>query len=185
MKFNIENYENMTAEQKVAALEAYEPDMTGFVAKSVFDKKASEAAELSKQLKAKMTEEEAKAAAEAESRAKLEARVKELETEKTLNTYVNSYLAMGYDEKLAKSTAQAMVDGDMATVFANQKTHIENEKKALKADLLKETPTPSMTGEGNSGVTLDSLKKMSAQERLDFYSKNPEQYKALYDGGNK
>lgn len=29
MKFKIENCENMILEEKVAALEAYEPDMTG------------------------------------------------------------------------------------------------------------------------------------------------------------
>ena len=45
MKINIENYENMTPEEKLAALEKEiqrEPDMSGFVAKSVFDKTASE-----------------------------------------------------------------------------------------------------------------------------------------------
>ena len=183
MKFKIENYENMTAEEKVAALEAYEFDMSGYVAKSVFDKKASEAAELSKQLKARMTEEEAAKAKEAEEKETLLARLKELETEKTLNTYVNSYLAMGYDEKLAKATAQAMVDGDMDKVFANQKAHIESEKKALKLELLKQTPPPSSTGNGETAVTLETLKKMTAQERYDFAQKNPDQYKSLY-GGN-
>ena len=183
MKFKIDNYENMTDAEKVAALEAYEFDMSGYVAKSVFDKKASEAAELSKQLKARMTEEEVTKAKEAEERETLLARLKELETEKTLNTYVNSYLSMGYDEKLAKSTAQAMVDGDMDKVFANQKAHIEAEKKAMKLELLKQTPPPSSTGNGEGAVTLETLKKMTAQERYDFAQKNPDQYKSLY-GGN-
>lgn len=79
MKFQIENYESMTPEEKVAALEAYEPDMSGFVAKSVFDKKASEAADLSKQLKSRMSEDEAKKAEEAKERAELLARVEQLE----------------------------------------------------------------------------------------------------------
>ena len=183
MKFKIDNYENMTDAEKVAALEAYEFDMSGYVAKSVFDKKASEAAELSKQLKARMTEEEVTKAKEAEERETLLARLKELETEKTLNTYVNSYLSMGYDEKLAKSTAQAMVDGDMDKVFANQKAHIEAEKKAMKLELLKQTPPPSSTGNGEGAVTLETLKKMTAQERYEFSKQNPDQYKSLY-GGN-
>ena len=51
MKFQIENYEYMTVEEKVAALEAYEPDMSGFVAKSAFDKTASELADKKKQLR--------------------------------------------------------------------------------------------------------------------------------------
>ena len=60
---SIEGFDGMTAEQKVEALLKFnipdEVDLTKFVEKSVFDKKASEAAELSKQLKAKMTEDEA------------------------------------------------------------------------------------------------------------------------------
>ena len=45
--------EDMTAEEKVALYEAYEyePDYTGYVKKDVFDKKASEAASLSRELK--------------------------------------------------------------------------------------------------------------------------------------
>ena len=66
MKFQIENYENMTPEEKLAALEAYDPEKNGFVSKATFDKKASEASELGKQLRAKQTDEEAKAAKEAE-----------------------------------------------------------------------------------------------------------------------
>ena len=60
MKFQIENYENMTVEEKLAALEAYEPDMSGFVAKSAFDKTASELAAAKKSIREKMTEDEAK-----------------------------------------------------------------------------------------------------------------------------
>ena len=52
----IEGYAAMTAEQKVAALESQQipdaVDMTQYVSKATFDKKASEAAENSRQLKA-------------------------------------------------------------------------------------------------------------------------------------
>lgn len=182
MKFNIENYENMSIEEKLAALEAYEPDMSGFVSKAVFDKKASEAADLSKQLKARMTEEEAKAIAEAESRAKLEARVQELETERAINTNVNSYLAMGYDEKLARSSAEALVKGDMETVFKNQKTHIETREKALKADLLKQTPPP-VGGEKGTTVSKEQFDAMNFSQRVALKAENPDLYNTL-NGGN-
>lgn len=182
MKFQIENYENMTTEEKLAALEAYEPDMSGFVAKAVFDKKASEAADLSKQLKARMTEEEKAKEAEAKHREELEARVKELETEKAINANVNSYLAMGYDEKLARSSAEALVKGDMETVFKNQKAHLEVREKALKADLLKQTPFPA-GGESAPTVTKEQFDNMSFTQRADLKVKNPELYKTL-NGGN-
>lgn len=190
MKINIENYESMTAEEKVAALEAYEPDMSGFVAKSVFDKTASDLAATKKQLKERMTEEEAQRAIEAEAKAaaeaetaELKARVKELENERAINSYVTSYLAMGYEEKLAKASAEALVKGDMETVFKNQKLHAENAEKALKAELLKQTPPP-VAGGPSKGITLEDFRKMSPQERHEFSVKNPEEYKNLY-GGNE
>ena len=120
MKFKIENYENMTAEEKVAALEAYEPDMSGFVTKAQLDKVASEAASYKKKLREKMTAEEEKAAREAEERTALQQRVEELERERTIHNYTTSFLTMGYGEALAKETAEALVSGEMDIVFANQ-----------------------------------------------------------------
>ena len=182
MKFQIENYENMTPEEKVAALEAYEPDMSGFVPKDALDKATSEAASYKKQLREKQSDEEAKAQKEAEERAELVARLEQLEHEKAVNGYVNSYLSMGYDEKTAKASAEALAKGDMATVFENQKIHNENREKAIRAELLKETPRPE-GGSPDSGMTLDKFKKMSDKERYDFSVSNPEQYRILY-GGN-
>lgn len=179
MKIKIENYENMTPEEKLAALEAYDPEKDGFVSKAVFDKKASEAAELGKQIKARMTEDEAKAAKDAEERAALIARVEELENERAVNNYANAYLAMGYDEKLAKATAEAMARGDMDTVFANQKTFTENREKALKAELLKSTPTPPAGG-ADGGMKKEDFMKMSISEKQKFAAENPEAYADFY-----
>ena len=107
MKINIENYEEMTIEEKLAALEAYEPDMSDYVSKITFDKTASDLAAAKKALREKQTDEEAKAQKDSEERAALIARVEELEKEKTINSYVNSFLGLGYDEKTAKATAEA------------------------------------------------------------------------------
>ena len=182
MKIKIENYESMTPEEKLAALEAYDPEKDGFVSKATFDKTSSEAAAYKKQLREKQSDEEAKAAKEAEEKAALLARVEELEKEKKVGTYVNAYLALGYDEKAAKATAEALAKGDMETVFANHKTHNETREKTLRAELLKQTPPPA-SGTPDGGMTLDKFRKMSAQERYDFSVSNPEEYKALY-GGN-
>ena len=182
MKINIENYDSMTPEEKLAALEAYEPDMSGYVSKSSFDKTASELAAAKKALRERQTDEEAKAAKDAEEREALIARVKELEMKDMVSTYTNSYLALGYDEKTAKASAEALAKGDISAVFANQKAHAETREKALRAELLKETPPPA-GGAPDSGMTLDKFRKMSPQERHEFSVKNPDEYKTLY-GGN-
>ena len=183
MKINIENYENMTPEEKLAALEAFDPEKNGYVSKATFDKKASEASDLGKQLRAKQTDEEAKAAKEAEEKAALIARLEELEKEKLVGTYTNAYLALGYDEKAAKATAEALAKGDMDTVFANHKAHNETREKTLRAELLKQTPPPA-SGTPDGVMTLDKFRKMSPKERYDFSVSNPEEYKTLY-GGNE
>lgn len=180
MKIKIENYENMTPEEKLAALEAYDPEKDGFVSKATFDKKASEASDLSKQLKARMTDEEAKAAKDAEERAALLARLEELETERAVNSYMTSYIAMGYDEKLAKSSAEAAAKGDMATVMANQKTFTEAREKALRTELLKSTPTPP-PGAGSVGMKKEDFMKMSLEEKQKFATENPDAYANFYN----
>lgn len=180
MKINIENYENMTPEEKLAALEAYDPEKDGFVSKATFDKTSSEVASYKKQLREKQSDEEAKAAKEAEERAELLARLEQLEHEKAVNGYVNSYLSMGYDEKTARSSAEALAKGDMDTVFANQKKHNEDREKSIRAELLKETPAPA-GGTKDTGMKKEDFVKLSLAEKQKFATENPELYKSFYN----
>ena len=179
MKINIENYENMTPEEKLAALEAYEPDMTGFVKKELLEKANSEAANYKKQLREKLSEDEAKKAQEAEEKERLLARLEELEHERSVNAFTTNYLGMGYDEKLAKSSAEALAKGDMDTVFKNQKAFIEAKEKNLRTELLKQTPPPP-AGEGSKGIKKEDFTKLSLDEKQRFATENPEIYKELY-----
>lgn len=182
MKFQIEGYEDMTPEQKVAALEAYEPDMSGMVSKTAFDKAASEAASYKKQLRDRMSEDEAKAAKAAEEHAALMERAEKAERELARSNYEKSYLAMGYDEKLARSSAEALTNGDMEAVFKFQKIHAENREKAIRGEMLKETPSPA-AGSPNTGKSKDEFMKMTLAEKAKYAEANPEAYKEFY-GGN-
>ena len=182
MKIKIENYENLTTEEKLAAWEAYELDMSGYVSKDVFDKKASEAADLGKKLRERMSEEEAKAAKEAEEKAELLARLEKLEYEKSVTLYTAQYIGIGYDEALAKASAEALAKGDLDTVFKNQKLNATAREKALRTELLKATPAPAAGGTPD-GVTKEDVNKMTLAERAKFADENPEKYKEFY-GGN-
>lgn len=163
MKIEIENYDSMSPEEKVAALEANYASVAQH--KAAADKAASEAASYKKQLREKQTDEEAKAAQDAADRAALVERAEKAERELAVSGFEKSYLAMGYDEKLAKSSAEAMAKGDTATVFANQKIHAENREKALKAEWLKGTPRPT----GGNDPKIDYNKKIEeAQASGDF-----------------
>lgn len=180
MKIEIENYAEMTTEEKLAALEANYESVAQI--KATADKNASEAASYKKQLREKQTDEEAKAAKAAEEHAALMARVEQLEHEKAVSTYTAAYAAMGYEEKLAKATAEAMAKGDTDTVFKNQKIHLENREKALRTELLKNTPSPA-GGKTDTGKTKEEFSKMTLAEKAKFAEENPEAYKEFY-GGN-
>lgn len=181
----IEGYESMTAEEKLAALEAMEipePDLSGFVRKDVADKYASEAANFKKQLRERMSEDEAKQVQAAEQMAAITAELEALRAEKTISEYTAQFMGIGYDEALAKSTAAALQKGDMTTMFKNHSKFVVDQAKAMKAELLKNTPTPP-AGEGNRGVTKEDFSKMNLAEKAKFASENPEAYKEFY-GGN-
>lgn len=186
----IEGYSDMTPEQKLAALEGYDvPDLdyTGYVKKDVFDKTASELAAKKKELTEKMTEDEQKKLKEQEERDELQSKYEKLLHESEVSKFKAKLLGMGYEEKLADDTAEAMASGDSEKVFANQKKHLEAVEKKVRAEALKDTPKPTGDGESKS-MTLDKLRKMSPQERYDYSVKNPEEYKTLYtnnDTGGK
>lgn len=178
----IEGYADMTPEQKLAALEGYDmpdPDYSGYVKKDVFDKTASELAAKKKELTEKMTEDEQKKQKEQEERDELQSKYDKLLHESEVSKFKAKLLGMGYDEKLADDTAEAMANGDSEKVFANQRKHLEAVEKKVRAEALKDTPKP--TGDGDSKtMTLEKFRKMSPQERYDFSVKNPEEYKTLY-----
>lgn len=137
----IEGYTDMTPEEKIAALEAYDhhEDHTGYVKKDLFDKASSELAALKKASKP-----------DAEKIATLETQIKELTEDKLRSEHKARFIGLGYDEELAASTADAMVKGDMETVFNNQKSFLEKHDKTIAAATMKNTPTPPAGGAANA-----------------------------------
>ena len=133
---------------------------------------------------ATLPEDEQKAQKEAEERAELQAAYEKLLSETQISKNKAKFLSLGYDEKLAEETAEAMVSGDLEKVFSNQLKHQQNLEKKIKAEALKQTPPP-VGGNGGNEMTLDKLKQMSLAERYEFSIKNPQEYKTLYEGGNE
>ena len=148
---SIEGFDSMTAEQKVEALLKVEVpekvDLAGYVKKDLFDKTASELAEAKKTIKAKMTDDEAaKAQADADRKA-LEDKYTELLRKSTIAEHTARFIAMpGYDEKLARETAEALFDGNMDKVFENQQKANAAYEKKLRAEMVKQDPKPDGAG---------------------------------------
>ena len=160
---SIQGFAEMSDADKVTALlglDVPDPvDLSGYVKKEVFDAKATEAANLSKQLKSKMTDDEA-------AKAQADADRKALEDKYTIAEHTARYIAMpGYDEKLARETAEALFDGKMDVVFANQQKANAAYEKKLRADLVKQDPKPDGAGGGEGGKdeAVEFAKKLGKQ----------------------
>lgn len=148
----IEGFEGMTAEQKVDALLKLNipdaPDMSKFISKDTFDKTASELAKTKKEYAAKLSDDEKAKIAEKEKWDELQSKYDALEKSSKISESTAKYIGLGYDEKLAKETAEALYEGNMEKVFANQKAFNEAQEKAIRAKLVAGDPKPSGTGGG-------------------------------------
>lgn len=149
--------------------------------KNSLDKASSEAANYKKQLREKMTEDEQKTQKEAEERAELEEKYNKLLRETEITKHKAKFLSLGYDEKLADETAEALMNNDLAKVFSNQKQFQDSLEKKIRAEVLKDTPKP-VSGSNDQKMTKEKFMQLSPTERHNFYLKHPEEYKELYKG---
>ena len=164
----IEGYENMTAEQKIAALEGYEIDSTGWVKKDVLDKATSDAADWKKKYQSTLSEAEQAKIASDEAQTALNNRLAELERKDKISTTKDQYIASGFSTELAQATAEAFVDGHMEIVLANITKYATEVAKAAKDKDLKNTPAPPASGDSRSMNIDYSAKQNEALEKGDF-----------------
>lgn len=173
----IAGYADMSAEEKLQALEALDiqTDYTGWIKKEQFDKTASELAKYKRQVT------ETKSASD-QTIEELKTQMATLMKESTVSKYRAELIEQGYDGELASATAAAMADGDMVTVFANQKTFLAAKEQKIREDVLKNTPKPKGGQSGGNTMTLKALREMKIEDRVAWQSKHPEEYKELYEG---
>lgn len=151
----IAGYAEMSAEEKLKALEAFEYDDAERV-KGLLSKANAEAAEWKRKHHELLSEDEKQKQEREESISAMQKELDELRTAKTVSEFTAKLVSQGYDEALAADTAKAMAAGDSAKVFANQQKFLDAYTQRMKAEILKNTPTPQ--GGGASG--LDYKKKI-------------------------
>ncbi len=111
--------------------------------KSALSKSNSEAAAYKKQLREKMAEDEQKKQQEQKVRDAMQKELDALRRESVVSKNKARLIALGYEETLADETAEAMADGKIEEVFANQKKHLKVLEKKIRAEVLKDTPRPT------------------------------------------
>ena len=156
----IDGYSEMSAEDKIKALEAFEfeaPKQTddGEVKrlKEALSKSNSEAASWKRQLHEKMSEAEKADADRKEREQQIEEELKNLRKDKTIATLEKAYLAAGYPAELAAASAVAQAEGDTDTVLKNQMAYLSETRKKLESEALNKQP-PLSVGNPPAGKPL-------------------------------
>lgn len=153
----ITGYAEMSAEEKLKALEEYEietpKDNTAEVnnLKEALSKANSQAAEWKRQFREKQTEQERAEAERAEREKAVEEELRGLRRDKTVSGYVASCLALGYNKDLALRAAEAMADNDAAGILACQQEFLEETKKELEKNALNKQPSLTSGAPPTSG----------------------------------
>lgn len=182
--------EGMTIEEIEAALadlNLVDPDtLPKSVTKEVFDKTASKLAKVQKELEAlkeaNMTAEEKLQAERNKAQAAQSYYKKELSKLRAKEIFIAAGLVekdyegildvvVSEDETVTKTRATTMVE-----LIKNQKKAAED---ALRAELLKNTPTPP-GGKGSEGMTKEEFSKLGLIEKQKFAIENPDKYREFY-----
>lgn len=180
--------EGMTLEEIETALESIELPTDNSAEldklKNALSKSNSEAADYKRQLKEKMSADEIKAKEDAEKQEKLQKDYDELVKKVAVSENKAKLLGLGYEDTLATETAEAMANGELDKVFANQKKHLDAMEKKVRSEILKDTPKPD-GGNGSVKITKADFDKMTYSERAKVYEENPEVYNEFTNGGNE
>ena len=171
----IEGYAEMTVEQKLAAMEAFEyDDNAGTVAQLTKDLATARtsAEDWKKKHDDRLTDEEKNRNAAEEAQKALQEELNTLRREKTVAGYKAKLLAQGYEEKLADDTAAALADGNMEKVFANQQKFNLSREEKWNAEHLGGTPRPP-AGTGGEGMTKEKFLRLDTKAQTDYIKDHP------------
>ena len=124
--------------------------------KAALNKACAEASEYKKALREKQTEAEREAAERAEAEKAKDARLAELERTVAISDYTNKCLALDFDAELAATTANALADGNMDTLFDCLKSFVEATKTKLANDALNRQPSLSAGVPPTTNTTQDA-----------------------------
>lgn len=164
----IEGYAEMTAEDKLKALEEYEietpapKDNTDEVTrlKAALSKANSESADWKRQLRERQNEQERAEAERAEAEKAKDERLRELERRITVGDYLANCISLGYDKDLALTAAEAMADNDAARILECQQKFLDAKQKELEAAALNKQPTLTTGSPPTAqGADLEALNK--------------------------
>lgn len=177
----IENFDSMTADEKVSALLAYQYDdgtdkikaaeESAAKMKAAFDKAASEAAGYKKQLNATKTEDELKRQESEETLKALQAELAAFKQREQISTAKAAFLGGGFDDTNATDAANAFIAGDIEKMSAALKKFRESIEVSTKSKLMGSNPKPESGAKTDDDGKDDSIAVQLGKARAETAKK--------------
>lgn len=140
----IEGFEEMSADDKLAALLGYEfetpKNETDEKLKAALSKANGEAAEWKRKYRETQTEQERQAAEAAEEMAKVKAENAEWRAKERVSSYANKLMSAGVDADTADLMAKSLPEGVSDDYFTAYKSFMENTRKEIESAALSKQP---------------------------------------------
>ena len=165
-------------------LEALQAELTKMKAeneklKNAQSNASADASKYKKELAARMSEEEKKAAETKEMFEQLKAENAALKRSQALAEQKAGLVGIGFEGELAEKAATAFFDNDFSAFAGHLKDFITAHDKAKDAESIRNTPRPGVGSTGTQAITQEQFDKMGYSERLKVYNEQPELYKTL------
>lgn len=175
--FGLSIAEDATAEEIIAAFDGIENVNSHVVAKSLYDKAASDTAKYKKEAR------ELRAAANAEP-TPMEKELAALKTQLKTRELTESFMDSGFDKASAQKMAAAISDpeGDMTDLFTGINDHIVSVRTAAQKQLMNDTPAPTGGAEKPNVITPDAFRAMSPADKQSLLTSNPNAFSQLREG---
>lgn len=182
---SIDGYDTMSAEEKLAALEAFEYDDNAeklAQTKASFDRASKEVAEWKKKHNQLLSDDERQKQENDEALSKMKQELEELKREKLTSNINAKALGVGVDAETAGTMSESFVEGNVEKFFDAFGKFLKKHDHDIEVKLLKDTPR-APGSDGAKPMTKEEFKKMDAAGRYKFSVEHPDEYKNLY-GGN-
>lgn len=173
----IENFDSMTADEKVSALLAFQYDdgaeklkaLEADVAKwkASSDKASSEAAGYKKQLNATKTEDELKRQESEETLKALQAELAEFKQREQISTAKAAFLGGGFDDANGTDAANAFFTGDIEKMSAALKKFRESIEVSIKSKLMGSNPKPESGAKTDDDGADNNIAVQLGKERAE------------------
>lgn len=195
---DIPGYENMSTEQKLAALEEYDfqQDYSGYVKKELYDKTASDLANRKQANRSAMTAAEREMQDMRDQMDTMAQTLSGYKREKDIANLTAKYTSLGYGD-LSEATAIAHLDGDNDTLFKNQQMFFDRSTADLTAKVAEmkdiingkpkqQEPTPQPEYDdffdGLAGKPILTKARLAARKQPQQGQPQPEQETAFAAG---